>query len=111
MGYGRTRGLRVGTTFGVCLDGYANMSSRLRPLSYPQTDVFLLCFSVVSPPSFENIRTKVSQALSNRVELIEIVVARDPTSLYVSTLPRGNLLTNSTWNTYHPRWNKVGFEG
>lgn len=34
--------------------------SRLRPLSYPQTDVFLVCFSVVSPPSFENIRTKVS---------------------------------------------------
>ena len=32
-------------------------SSRLRPLSYPQTDVFLVCFSVVSPPSFENIRT------------------------------------------------------
>lgn len=32
---------------------------RLRPLSYPQTDVFLICFSVVSPPSFENVRTKV----------------------------------------------------
>ncbi|RKO97922.1 hypothetical protein CXG81DRAFT_15943 [Caulochytrium protostelioides] len=31
---------------------------RLRPLSYPQTDVFLICFSVVSPPSFENVRTK-----------------------------------------------------
>nr|ADD38885.1 Cdc42 homolog [Lepeophtheirus salmonis] len=31
---------------------------RLRPLSYPQTDVFLVCFSVVSPPSFENIREK-----------------------------------------------------
>ncbi|KAJ3268605.1 hypothetical protein HDV01_002543 [Terramyces sp. JEL0728] len=27
---------------------------RLRPLSYPQTDVFLICFSLVSPPSFEN---------------------------------------------------------
>ncbi|ERF76822.1 Ras-related C3 botulinum toxin substrate 1 [Endocarpon pusillum Z07020] len=27
---------------------------RLRPLSYPQTDVFLICFSVVSPPSFDN---------------------------------------------------------
>ncbi|KAI8853124.1 P-loop containing nucleoside triphosphate hydrolase protein [Chytridium lagenaria] len=25
---------------------------RLRPLSYPQTDVFLICFSLVSPPSF-----------------------------------------------------------
>jgi GTPase SAR1 family protein len=33
---------------------------RLRPLSYPQTDVFLICFSLVSPPSFENVRTKVS---------------------------------------------------
>lgn len=32
---------------------------RLRPLSYPQTDVFLVCFSLVSPPSFENVRTKV----------------------------------------------------
>ncbi|KAJ3374955.1 hypothetical protein GGF31_005677 [Allomyces arbusculus] len=31
---------------------------RLRPLSYPQTDVFLVCFSVVSPSSFENVRTK-----------------------------------------------------
>lgn len=32
---------------------------RLRPLSYPQTDVFLICFSLVSPPSYENVRTKV----------------------------------------------------
>jgi small GTP-binding protein len=31
---------------------------RLRPLSYPQTDVFLICFSVVSPPSYENARAK-----------------------------------------------------
>lgn len=32
--------------------------SRLRALSYPETDVFLLCFSVVSPASFDNIKTK-----------------------------------------------------
>lgn len=31
---------------------------RLRPLSYPQTDVFLVCFSVDNPASFENIRNK-----------------------------------------------------
>ncbi|KZF21468.1 hypothetical protein L228DRAFT_153866 [Xylona heveae TC161] len=31
---------------------------RLRPLSYPQTDVFLICFSVTSPPSFENVKEK-----------------------------------------------------
>lgn len=35
---------------------------RLRPLSYPQTDVFLVCFSVVSPSSFENVKEKVCKA-------------------------------------------------
>ncbi|XP_070578615.1 rho-related GTP-binding protein RhoU-like [Ptychodera flava] len=30
----------------------------LRPLCYPQTDVFLLCFSVVSPTSFHNVVEK-----------------------------------------------------
>ena len=31
---------------------------RLRPLSYPQTDVFLICFSIISPSSFHNIKNK-----------------------------------------------------
>jgi len=31
---------------------------RLRPLSYPQTDVFLVCFSVVSPSSLDNVLVK-----------------------------------------------------
>ena len=31
---------------------------RLRPLSYPQTGVFLMCFSVDSPDSFEDIKHK-----------------------------------------------------
>ena len=31
---------------------------RLRPLSYPQTDVFLICTSIVSSPSLQNIKTK-----------------------------------------------------
>jgi len=30
----------------------------LRPLSYPQTDVFFVCFSVVSRASFKNVETK-----------------------------------------------------
>lgn len=38
---------------------------RLRPLSYPQTDVFLVCFSVVSPSSFENVKEKVILFLIN----------------------------------------------
>ena len=39
---------------------------RLRPLSYPQTDVFLICFSIVSPPSFDNVKAKVSGVLSQK---------------------------------------------
>ena len=31
---------------------------RLRPLSYPNTDVFLLCFSLTSPDSLTNIESK-----------------------------------------------------
>lgn len=31
---------------------------RLRPLSYPQTEIFLCCFSVINPDSFHNIKAK-----------------------------------------------------
>ncbi|KAL7041787.1 hypothetical protein ACKWTF_000890 [Chironomus riparius] len=31
---------------------------RLRPLLYPQTDVFLICFSLVDPESFGNVKAK-----------------------------------------------------
>uniref|UniRef100_UPI00358EEAEC ras-related C3 botulinum toxin substrate 1-like n=1 Tax=Myxine glutinosa TaxID=7769 RepID=UPI00358EEAEC len=31
---------------------------RLRPMSYPQTDVFLICFALTSRASFENVRAK-----------------------------------------------------
>lgn len=41
---------------------------RLRPLSYPQTDVFLVCFSVVAPASFENVKEKVCARASSRVD-------------------------------------------
>eukprot|EP00493_Phyllostaurus_siculus_P021204 UN21530 len=31
--------------------------ARLRPLSYPQTDVFLVCFSIISRNSFDNLES------------------------------------------------------
>ena len=36
---------------------------RLRPLSYPQTDVFLVAFSLISRASFENTKQKVRRCL------------------------------------------------
>lgn len=31
---------------------------RLRPLSYPETDIFLICFSIAQPVTFESVREK-----------------------------------------------------
>lgn len=39
---------------------------RLRPLSYPQTDVFLCAFSIISPASFENISAKWHPEITHR---------------------------------------------
>jgi len=47
---------------------------RLRPLSYPQTDVFLICFSLVSPPSFENVRTKWWPEISHHAPATAVVL-------------------------------------
>eukprot|EP00842_Homolaphlyctis_polyrhiza_P004438 jgi/Hompol1/4996/HPOL_001098-RA len=45
-------------TFGLFDTAGQEDYDRLRPLSYPQTDVFLVCFSVVSVASFENVKEK-----------------------------------------------------
>jgi len=42
-------------------EGYA----RIRTLSYPKTDVFLLCYSVVDHPSFENVGPRWLQELKH----------------------------------------------
>jgi len=47
---------------------------RLRPLSYPQTDVFLICFSLVSPPSYENVRTKWYPEISHHAPSAQTVL-------------------------------------
>eukprot|EP00727_Mastigamoeba_balamuthi_P006997 m51a1_g2918 putative small gtpase rac1p (187) ;mRNA; r:534461-535607 len=59
---------------------------RLRPLSYPHTDVFLVCFSVVYSPSFDNVVAKwvpeVSRHMPNTPILLigtKIDLREDPT--------------------------------
>eukprot|EP01105_Mastigella_eilhardi_P018444 TRINITY_DN4270_c0_g1_i3.p1 TRINITY_DN4270_c0_g1~~TRINITY_DN4270_c0_g1_i3.p1 ORF type:complete len:153 (+),score=41.63 TRINITY_DN4270_c0_g1_i3:234-692(+) len=38
---------------------------RLRPLSYPNTDVFLICFSVIGNDSFDNVSNKWNPEVSH----------------------------------------------
>jgi len=47
---------------------------RLRPLSYPQTDVFLICFSIVSPPSFDNVRAKWFPEIEHHAPSVPIIL-------------------------------------
>jgi Ras family protein U len=52
-------------TFEMCDTPGQDDFDTLRPLVYPNTDVFLLCFSVVSPASFLNVREKWIPELKN----------------------------------------------
>ena len=47
---------------------------RLRPLSYPQTDVFLLCFAVTSPESFQNIHKKWHPEIQSHAPNVPFVI-------------------------------------
>ena len=47
---------------------------RLRPLSYPQTDVFLVCFSVVNPTSLENVEHKWYKELQHHAPGVPIIL-------------------------------------
>jgi small GTP-binding protein len=47
---------------------------RLRPLSYPQTDVFLVCFSLISPPSLENVTSKWYPEISHHLPGVPLLL-------------------------------------
>jgi Ras-related C3 botulinum toxin substrate 1 len=54
---------------------------RLRPLSYPMTDVFLVCFSVVSPTSYENVSAKWIPELRHHAPNAPIILVGTKTDL------------------------------
>ncbi|KYQ89609.1 Rho GTPase [Tieghemostelium lacteum] len=47
---------------------------RLRPLSYPQTDVFLVCFSIVSRTAFQNISEKWLPEIQHHCPNVPVVL-------------------------------------
>src|SRR3990167_2262114 len=54
---------------------------RLRPLSYPQTDVFLACFSIVNPSSFPNLKHKWIPEIKHHCPNAPIVIVGTKTDL------------------------------
>jgi Ras-related C3 botulinum toxin substrate 1 len=47
---------------------------RLRPLSYPATDVFLVAYSTISPASYENVRHKWIPEITHHAPHVPIVL-------------------------------------
>lgn len=48
--------------------------SHLRPLCYPQLDAVLICFSVVSSESYENVKTKWSKEMRRHCPGVPIIL-------------------------------------
>ncbi|KAL7719614.1 Rho-related protein racG [Entamoeba marina] len=47
---------------------------RLRPLSYPSTDVFLVCFSVIAPASYDNVEGKWKPEIDSHCPNVPIIL-------------------------------------
>jgi small GTP-binding protein len=54
---------------------------RLRPLSYPQTDVFLIAYSIISPSSFDNVKSKWYPEIQHHCPGVPIILVGTKTDL------------------------------
>eukprot|EP01083_Nonionella_stella_P176817 619659_1 len=54
---------------------------RLRPLAYPQTDIFLVCYSVISKASFENIKSKWIPEITKHCQEAAFIIVGTKTDL------------------------------
>jgi len=64
---------------------------RLRPLSYPDTDVILMCFSIDSPDSLENIPEKWTPEVRHFCPNVPIILVGNKTDLRVDDTTKREL--------------------
>jgi len=69
---------------------------RLRPLSYPQTDVFLVCFSVISQASFENVKTKWVPEIQHHAPGVPILLVGTKSDLRKDSQTQKQLASRGT---------------
>jgi len=60
---------------------------RLRCLSYPETDVFLICFSIVSTASLDNVKTVWAPEVKHHCPTAKIILVGTKLDLRESTKP------------------------
>ncbi|KAJ2115931.1 GTPase Cdc42 [Coemansia sp. RSA 922] len=67
---------------------------RLRPLSYPQTDVFLVCYSVTSQASYENVREKWLPEVTHHCPGVPCIIVGTQVDLREDTVTLEKLAKN-----------------
>ena len=73
---------------------------RLRPLSYPQTDVFLICFSITSPTSFTNIEQKWKPELAHHAAGVPFLIVGTKADLREDEAQVQTLKNKGTYKSY-----------
>ena len=66
---------------------------RLRPLSYPDTDVILMCFSIDSPDSLENIPEKWTPEVKHFCPNVPIILVGNKKVMTAVTTSNDQALT------------------
>ena len=79
---------------------------RLRPLSYPSTDVFLLCFSINNSASFELIQSKYLPEIKHHCPSARIVLCGNKLDLkndcdIEALSSRGKQIVSTQQGIYH----------
>ncbi|CAG0886459.1 unnamed protein product [Darwinula stevensoni] len=82
----------------------------LRPLVYPRTDVFLVCFSVVSPSSFENVKAKWVPEITRHCPKTPFLLVGTKTDLRVDGVARGETAENEQKPVTAKRGDKLAKE-
>lgn len=62
---------------------------RLRPLRYPKTNCFVICFSVVAPSSLENVRAKWIKEIQHNAPGVSIILVGTKMDLRDKTERKG----------------------
>ena len=69
------------------------VSDRLRPLSYPQTNVFLVCYSVISKDSYSNVTEKWVPEISHHAPNVPMLLIGTKSDLRNDNQFKSNLVT------------------
>ena len=67
---------------------------RLRPLLYPQTDVFIICFSLVDPITFENVKEKWAPELKHHCPNTPVILVGTKLELRDDKITTDKMMAN-----------------